>query len=265
MLKNLLNKLLLNHPKIKDLNIKQRVLIESINDLDRQLMREYRRIEDAVAFDEKNSEFGVLSKNLADKLNRRRAIVSNLVDITNQLRAADEEAAISGLFTSFKRIPEAPDLLSFKKQAAGSVGDKPRVWFPTTPSQYLQLGDYLIDSHDDRIRYSRGISVPQVRESRGNPADKFQSAEDWKTMFTKTFKKEVGSLDKKLQGRVMEAVLEIAEEPTKLVGDTKKPLVGDLEGQWRYRVGDYRVVYRPEISGFLIIFLRCSSRGDVYH
>jgi len=265
MLKNLLNKLLLNYPKIEDLNIKQRVLIESINDLDRQLVRAYRRIEDAVAFDEKNSEFSVLSRNLADQLNRRRAIVSDLVDIANQLRAADEEAPISGLFTFFKRIPEAPDLLSFKKQAAGSVGDKPRVWFPTTPSQYLQLGDYLIDSHEDRIRYSRGISVPQVRESRGNPADKFQSAEDWKTMFTKTFKKEVGSLDKKLQGRVMEAVLEIAEEPTKLVGDTKKPLVGDLVGQWRYRIGDYRVVYRPETSGFLIIFLRCSSRGDIYH
>jgi len=265
MLKNLLNKLLLNHPKIKDLNIKQRVLIESINDLDRQLMREYRRIEDAVAFDEKNSEFGVLSKNLADKLNRRRAIVSDLVDITNQLHAADEEAAISGLFTSFKQIPEAPDLLSFKKQAAGSVGDKPRVWFPMTPSQYLQLGDYSMNSVEYDIRESRRVVLPQIRESRGNPAVNFQSAEDWKTLFTKTFKKEVGSLDKKLQGRVMEAVLEIAEEPTKLVGDTKKPLVGDLVGQWRYRIGDYRVVYRPETSAFLIIFLRCSSRGDIYH
>jgi len=53
MLKNLLNKLLLNYPKIEDLNIKQHVLIESINDLDRQLVQAYRRIEDAVAFDEK--------------------------------------------------------------------------------------------------------------------------------------------------------------------------------------------------------------------
>jgi len=48
MLKNLLNKLLLNYPKIEDLNIKQHVLIESINDLDRQLVQAYRRIEDAV-------------------------------------------------------------------------------------------------------------------------------------------------------------------------------------------------------------------------
>lgn len=119
MLKNLLNKLLLNYPKIKDLNIRQHVLVESINDLDRQLVHAYRRIEDAVAFDGKNSEFGVLSRDLADQLNRRRAIVSDLVDIKKQIHAADEEAAISGLFTFFKQIPEAPDLLSFKKTSGG--------------------------------------------------------------------------------------------------------------------------------------------------
>jgi len=228
-------------------------------------MQAYRRIDDAVALGGKNSEFGVLSRDLADQLNRRRAVVSDLAEITNQLSTADKEAAISGLFTFFKQIPEAPDLLSFKKQGGGSVGGKPRVWFPTTPWQYLQLGDYSMNRVEDDIRESRQSHIPQILESRINLADKFQSAEDWKTMFTKTFKREVGSLDKKLQGGVMEAVLEIAEEPTKLVGDTKKPLVGDLVGQWRYRIGDYRVVYRPETSAFLIIFLRCSSRGDIYH
>lgn len=147
------------------------------------------------------------------------------------------------------------------------------MWFPTTPSRFLRLDEDPVGESLNEIRYSRGSpSAPAIRESRvtikfqrRRPEDDFQNAEDWKTLFTKTFKREVGSLDKKLQGRVMEAVLEIAEEPTKLVGDTKKPLVGDLAGQWRYRIGDYRVVYRPEISGFLIIFLRCSSRGDIYH
>ena len=107
------------------------------------------------------------------------------------------------------------------------------MWFPTTPSRFLRLDEDPVGESLNEIRYSRGSpSAPAIRESRvtikfqrRRPEDDFQNAEDWKTLFTKTFKREVGSLDKKLQGRVMEAVLEIAEEPVKLVGDTKKPLV----------------------------------------
>jgi mRNA interferase RelE/StbE len=272
MLKTLLNKLLFNYPTIIDLDKKNRALIESIGDLDKRLVNMYRRIDEEVALGESGSELGLMSKDLVDQLNLRRAMVSDLAAISNQLDVAKGKTA-SPLFDVCEPYREVPGVLPFRRLLADSVEDKARVWFPTTPSRFLRLDEDPVSKSVDEIRYSRGnppaldireSRVP-IQFSRRRPENDFQNAEDWKTLFTKTFKKEVGTLDKKFQGRVMEAVLEIAEEPTKLIGDTKKPLVGDLAGQWRYRIGDYRIVYRPEASGFLIIFLRCSSRGDIYH
>jgi len=92
-----------------------------------------------------------------------------------------------------------------------------------------------------------------------------ERSEEWTTYFTPSFKKDVASLDRKLAGRVMQAILDIASDPTGFYGDTQKPLSGPLKGQWRYRLGDYRVVYLPRPERFVIVFLRCSSRGEVYH
>ena len=270
MLKNLFNRLLFNYLTIRDLEKKKRALIKSIGDVDESLIDMYHQIDDAVALDENHLKFSFISKDLVDQLNLRRAMVSDLAAIGSQLDPAKVKTHLPFSY-GCEPYRETPGVLPFRRLPAESVEDKARVWFPTNPSRFLRLDEDL--DYRSTIRYSRrSPSAPVIRESRVTPEfhrrrpdHDFQAAEDWKTLFTKTFRKEVGTLDKKLQGRVMEAVLEIAEEPIKLIGDTKKPLVGDLAGQWRYRIGDYRVVYRPEVSGFLIIFLRCSSRGDIYH
>ena len=87
---------------------------------------------------------------------------------------------------------------------------------------------------------------------------------DWFSVFHKQFKKNLRDLDLKLRGRVAEAILDISENPTTVKGDTKKPLTGPSAGKWRYRLGDYRVVYLPVIKATTIFYLTIDSRGSVY-
>lgn len=68
----------------------------------------------------------------------------------------------------------------------------------------------------------------------------------WSIAFTPTFRKSVSAVDKKLQGRVLTAITELSEAPVTAQGDTVKPLVGERKGLWRYRIGDYRLVYEPK-------------------
>lgn len=86
----------------------------------------------------------------------------------------------------------------------------------------------------------------------------------WFVGFAKTFKDDLRSTDRKLQGRILEALSKIADAPMALIGDTEKPLTGDLAGFWRYRIGDFRLVYFPDPKTGNIILYHFSSRGDVY-
>lgn len=45
-----------------------------------------------------------------------------------------------------------------------------------------------------------------------------------------------------------------------------KPLAGDLDGRYRYRIGDYRVIFRKDDHGRLVVLmvLRIGHRKDIY-
>ncbi len=43
-----------------------------------------------------------------------------------------------------------------------------------------------------------------------------------------------------------------------------KPLVGELEGLWSARRGDFRVIYEIDDDSNIVIVLRVQHRGDVY-
>ena len=86
----------------------------------------------------------------------------------------------------------------------------------------------------------------------------------WFVGFAKTFKDDLRSTDRKLQGRILDALSKIVDAPMQLIGDTEKPLTGDLAGFWRYRIGDFRLVYYPDPKSGNITLYHFSSRGDVY-
>ena len=71
---------------------------------------------------------------------------------------------------------------------------------------------------------------------------------------------------KKLDKSIIKKIL--ARIETYLAADPKelgKPLRGEFQGYWRYRWGDYRVIYKISEREILIIVLRISHRKDVYN
>ena len=70
---------------------------------------------------------------------------------------------------------------------------------------------------------------------------------------------------KKLNKAIVRKILTRIE--TYLACDPKelgKPLKGEFQGYWRYRWGDYRVIYKISEREILIVVLHISNRKDVY-
>ena len=44
-----------------------------------------------------------------------------------------------------------------------------------------------------------------------------------------------------------------------------KPLTGPYKGLWKYRIGDYRIIYAIEDKRLVVFVLRIRHRKDVYH
>lgn len=86
---------------------------------------------------------------------------------------------------------------------------------------------------------------------------------DWSIIFTPTFKKSVARCDTSMRGRVMLALTELSDSPMVLKGDTIKPLTKDLAGLWRYRIGDYRLVYKI-LDERKVMLLDFASRDHAY-
>ncbi len=70
--------------------------------------------------------------------------------------------------------------------------------------------------------------------------------------------KDLKSLDKKTAKRILRQIeSELGENP-----DRGAPLIGKFKGLYRYRIGDYRVIYAKTEECVLI--LRIAHRGKVY-
>jgi mRNA-degrading endonuclease RelE of RelBE toxin-antitoxin system len=81
---------------------------------------------------------------------------------------------------------------------------------------------------------------------------------------TNEFVSNVRCVDKKLKGAIPDALGRIVKAPLTATGDTLKPLGGDKKGLWRFRLGDYRLVYKPEAERRIITLIAFAPREDVY-
>jgi mRNA interferase RelE/StbE len=87
---------------------------------------------------------------------------------------------------------------------------------------------------------------------------------DWKTAFTEAFSKAISGVDRTMQGRILVAIAELSSDPATRRGDTVKPLVGDKHGLWRYRLGGYRLLYEPQVTGRMVVLVDFAPRASVY-
>lgn len=87
---------------------------------------------------------------------------------------------------------------------------------------------------------------------------------EWFIGISDAFIKNTRNIDTKIRGRIFQAIGNIVKAPIKKKGNTVKPLVGEMKGLWRYRFGDFRIIYQPDISTKHILLLAFDSRGSVY-
>jgi mRNA-degrading endonuclease RelE of RelBE toxin-antitoxin system len=134
----------------------------------------------------------------------------------------------------------------------------------------LWMEDGEIDLPQTSLQILLKPSEPSIQspESRCLPAPApsvlIDRNERWLIGFAKQFSKAIESIDRKLQGRILEAVTDIANAPVMHRGDTVKRLSGDMDGFWRYRIGDFRLVYYPDEATHTITLCDFASRGSIY-
>ncbi len=64
--------------------------------------------------------------------------------------------------------------------------------------------------------------------------------------------------------QILNSIMEISRDPCTPRGNTIKPLQKDLQGMWRYRIGDYRLLYEPDTEKHIVKLCQFSPRGNAY-
>ena len=119
-----------------------------------------------------------------------------------------------------------------------------RIWEPQSPGDDLP------------VAVRGGIPDSSPNEKRGKRAGwKFTHAQ----RFWRGARKHLHLLN-----RVVEAMLEICESPISVRGNTVKPLQGELVGMWRYRIGDFRLIYEPDPEARTVHFVDLKPRAEAY-
>ena len=83
----------------------------------------------------------------------------------------------------------------------------------------------------------------------------------YKVAYLDRVEEDLKQLDKAIAKKIL------ARIETYLAADPKglgKPLKGEFQGYWRYRWGDYRVIYKISEREILILILRIGHRKAVY-
>ncbi len=86
---------------------------------------------------------------------------------------------------------------------------------------------------------------------------------EYKEEVIKDFSRLGKSTANKLYKRLSTLLQKINDEnidPKKLL----KPLVGNLSGFWKYRIEDYRVIFRIEENKLVLLVLHVGHRSSVY-
>lgn len=87
---------------------------------------------------------------------------------------------------------------------------------------------------------------------------------NWKIEVKPTAEKQYLRLDKKTRNRIKKALLELEQEENPLFHNNVKPLTGQLHGDYRLRVGDWRLLFTPDKKEKIIYIYAILPRGDAY-
>ena len=84
----------------------------------------------------------------------------------------------------------------------------------------------------------------------------------YKVVYLDTVEKDLKSLNKNTIRKILSRIEQYLAKDPKSLG---KLLKGEFEGFWRYRWGDYRVIYKISESEILITVIRIGHRKEIYN
>ena len=150
-----------------------------------------------------------------------KLLASNLLDLSeNELAGVQPETEMGSV--RFRSLPQPSSGYPEEVAAILAARDEADILQPL-PSE--SLGEYISGGNPDTPR-------------RGGECEwRFKATSN----FIKDVKKRLSLFDS-----VLKAVETIRQHPTSPRGDTVKPLKYNLKGMWRYRIGDFRLVYEPD-------------------
>ena len=84
----------------------------------------------------------------------------------------------------------------------------------------------------------------------------------WRIEVKPTAEKYYLKLDKKARQRIKKALQELEKEENPLFHHNVKPLTGQLQGDYRLRVGDWRLLFSADNAGKIIYIYAILPRGE---
>ena len=86
----------------------------------------------------------------------------------------------------------------------------------------------------------------------------------WKIEVKPTAEKSYLKLDKRTRRRIKESLLELEKSENPLMHPKVRPLIGKLRGDYRLRVGGWRVLFTPDKNQKIIYVYAILPRGEAY-
>ncbi len=112
------------------------------------------------------------------------------------------------------------------------------------------------------VRYSKQGSSNEP--SLSSWLEKNAAGRIWRLAASHDFIKMGSRLDSALRHRLTSAIEEIVANPLAPRGSTIRPLTGNHRGLWRYRIGEYRLLYVADVDDHRLDLVSFGSRQDVY-
>ena len=83
----------------------------------------------------------------------------------------------------------------------------------------------------------------------------------WDIFFTKKAQKQINALDKTIQSKFKKVIAEKLKTNPALY---LEPLLGDMAGYYKFRIGDYRLICEKEEQKLIIIVIEIGHRKEIY-
>jgi mRNA interferase RelE/StbE len=87
---------------------------------------------------------------------------------------------------------------------------------------------------------------------------------NWQIEVKPSAEKQYLRLDKRTRQRIKRALNELGNTDRPLLHSQVRPLTGQLKGDYRLRVGGWRILFTPEKERKLIFVYAIIPRGDAY-